>query len=169
MNATVDLSFQETQFYELFLEVLPSTSFLVVAVFFDFLAGVMTMNVLFKNPIYKSNTFTLIKLLLINYAFLSSLVLCFDTFKIVSGLLKTPIFFKQYFCFALTGWELFFLRNNAIMTLIISIDRLKSTINPQITISEKKSQSHILLWYQLGSYLALRFKLQTYHLIISPI
>lgn len=144
MNVTHNFSMEEA-FYKEFSTILPSHLYFFVIANINCMASIATLNVLFKNSMFKSQTFFLIKIFFIHDLISSMYSTSWGVVVICMDILRSPIFFKKLSCFLVTGWQFFFIRNNSIFTFIISIDRLISTIYPQISPPEKITFPYLCL------------------------
>lgn len=85
-----------------------------------------------RSEFFNSQTFAYVKLFCINDLLFSVYEFFVVTTHLIYLIMGKPELISQRNCYYLIGFTLFFWRNNEILSLLISIDRMKSTIRPSV-------------------------------------
>lgn len=120
--------------------------FVLSATLFNLISCIVTIRVLMaKNPVFKTRTFAMIKIFLVNDLCLSIYITSCILFHLFNALNQRPELFLQHECFATIGSSLFFVQNNVFLDFVIGLGRVYVILNPSKDVQFKVSKKFCIL------------------------
>jgi len=120
--------------------------------FINSLCCILSLVTLSRGKCFHGRVFALLRLLFVNDGLVSIYVLFLQILHVYNNVNSIPELYTRFKCFWIAGEQFFFIPNNALITMMIAMDRLKFTLQPKKPIPEKLEFSCLTLFMLITPY-----------------